>query len=134
MKRIFDTIVIFDTTLDESGIDQKIHKIEGVIKNNEGEITKTEKWGKRKFAYEIKKKTEGYYVYFFHNSEPAVVEQLQTLFRFDENILKSITIQVEQVNRSRFGRKKNKKKKAAQAVEPVSAPGTVETGESTTHG
>ena len=133
MKRIFDTIVIFDSTLDEAGIDQKIHKIEGVIKNNEGEITKTEKWGKRKLAYEVKKKNEGYYVYFFHNSAPTVVEQLETLFRFDENVLKSLTIQVDQVNRSRFGRKKNKKKKVAPAPEPVSAS-TVETGEGTTHG
>ena len=44
MKRIYDTIVIFDTAIDETTIDQKIQKIEGVIKTNEGEILKTEKW------------------------------------------------------------------------------------------
>ena len=134
MKRIFDTIVILDSTLDEAAIEQKIHKIENVIKTNDGEVTKIEKWGKRKFAYLIKKKTDGYYVYIFHKSEPAVVEQLQTLFRFDENVLKSITIQVDQVNRSRFGRKKNKKKKVAPAVESAVTPSTAETVEGTTNG
>ena len=133
MKRPFDTIVIFDAGLDEATVAQKIQKIEGLIKTSEGEISKLEKWGKRKLAYDIKKKNEGNYVYFFHNSEPTVVEQLLGMFRFDESILKSLTIQVEQVNRSRFGRKK-KKKKAKPISPPITRTSAVETAEGDSNG
>jgi len=52
MKRIYETIVIYDVSLDEAGIDQKIQKIDGIIKANDGVAEKTEKWGKRVLAYE----------------------------------------------------------------------------------
>ena len=124
MKRIYDTIVIYDTTLDEAAIDQKIQKIEGVIKNNAGEILKTDKWGKKKLAYEIKKKPEGYYIYVNHTGESALIEQLRGLFQYDESILKYITVLVEQVKKSRYAKKKIKKKEqpvgasVTQQVEP----------------
>ncbi len=118
MKRMFDTIIIFDIGLDDAALDQKLQKVEGIIKASEGEIIKQEKWGKRKLTYEIKKKNEGNFTYFLHNSEPGVVDQMQNMFHFDESVLKSLTIQVDQVRRSRYNRKKNKKKDkpAAQAV------------------
>ncbi len=131
MKRIYDTIVIFDIALDEATIDQKIHKIEGVIKNNDGEILKTEKWGKKKLAYLIKKKPEGYYVYVNHTGESAVIDQLRGLFQFDETIMKYITVLVEQVKKSRYAKKKTKKKD-----KPVEASATIqaEAGEGESNG
>ena len=129
MKRIYDTIVIFDTAIDETTIDQKIQKIEGVIKTNEGEILKTEKWGKKKLAYEIQKKSEGYYVYINHTGEGGVVDQLRNLFRFDETILKYITVHIEEVRKSRYT--KNKSKKKEKPVETAATASTeAEGGES----
>ena len=128
MKRIYDTIVIYDTALDEAAIDQKIQKIEGIIKSNEGEIIKTDKWGKKKLAYEIKKKPEGYYIYVNHTGESAVIDQLRGLFQFDESILKYISVLVDQVKKSRYAKKKDKKKdKPAEAT--VTAQAEPEEGE-----
>ena len=120
MKRTYDTIIIVDVGVDDAVLEQKIQKVENVIKANEGEILKQEKWGKRKLNYEIKKKNEGNYIYFLHNSESIVLDQLQNVFQFDETVLKSLTVQVGRVRRSRYNRKKDKKKRTV-AAEPVTA-------------
>ena len=105
MKRIYETIVIYDVSLDEAGIDQKIQKIDGIIKANDGVAEKTEKWGKRVLAYEINKKREGFYLYVRHISETTVVEQLKNLFHYDESVIKNMTIAVEEIRKSRFTKK-----------------------------
>jgi small subunit ribosomal protein S6 len=121
MKRTYETIIIYDTSLDESSIDQKIQKVETVIKNNNGEIAKLEKWGKKTLAYLIEKKREGFYVFILHSSEPTVVEQLRNLFHFDETIMKHMTIVVEEIKKSRFAPKKAKAAKAEAAPEETAA-------------
>jgi small subunit ribosomal protein S6 len=105
MKRIYETIVIYDVSLDEAAIDQKIQKIDGIIKANDGVAEKVEKWGKRVLAYEINKKREGFYLYVRHTSETSVVEQLKNLFHYDELVIKHMNIVVEEIRKSRFTKK-----------------------------
>ena len=126
MKPNYETIVILDANQEEAVIDQRIQKIETVIKENEGEILKSEKWGKRKLAYEIKKKNEGFYIYLSFKAGPNVVEQLKGLFKYDEYILKSISVKLEEVHRSRYGRKKKKMKEMAKETTPTVSPAAQE--------
>ncbi len=55
----YELIYILQADLDEATIDAAVETIENLIKSNQGEITKTERWGgKRKLAYPFVKPTK----------------------------------------------------------------------------
>ena len=73
-------------------IDNTIEKIERNIKNNGGEIMEIDRWGKKRLAYEIKKRQYGYYVEFFFKADGSVVKVIEREYGLDENILRYLTI------------------------------------------
>ena len=56
----YELVVILQADLEEAVLDAAVENIETLIKSNEGEITKIDRWGKRKLAYPINKTNEGY--------------------------------------------------------------------------
>ena len=59
--RKYETIFILDPDLEEEQAQSVIEKVKGIITQTNGEILKVEDWGKRKLAYEVKKKPKGHY-------------------------------------------------------------------------
>ena len=57
----YELIYIIDTTVEEAARKELIEKFNGIIAANGGEVVKVEEWGKRRLAYAIDYKTEGYY-------------------------------------------------------------------------
>jgi small subunit ribosomal protein S6 len=60
--RAYELMVIIDVELDDEAIDATVKRIAGLIGQRGGEIRSENRWGRRRFAYEINHKTEGYYV------------------------------------------------------------------------
>lgn len=54
-------MVIYKAELGEQGAKSLSEKVQSTIKSLAGTVTKTDYWGKRRFAYEIKHQSEGYY-------------------------------------------------------------------------
>ena len=65
--------------------------IKGVIENG-GEIEKTDEWGRKKLAYPIDYKTEGYYVLVNFAAAPELPRELERNFRNDESILRYMVV------------------------------------------
>ena len=63
----YELIYIIDTAVEETARKELIEKFNGIITANGGEVVKVEEWGKRRLAYAIDYKTEGYYVYVAFN-------------------------------------------------------------------
>ncbi len=70
----------------------EILKIEEVIKNLGGTVSKSDAWGKRTLAYPIRKKTEGYYVLFTFELEPAQTFELRRILGLRANVYRQLTI------------------------------------------
>jgi small subunit ribosomal protein S6 len=60
--RAYELMVIFDGELEEGAFEANVHKVTEAITAEGGTVHSTDKWGKRRFAYEIAHKTEGWYV------------------------------------------------------------------------
>ena len=60
--RKYEMLVILDAGTENQN--EEVAKIEELLKNLGGTVSKTDVWGKRTLAYPIRKKTEGYYVLF----------------------------------------------------------------------
>ena len=85
----YELIYIIDTALEEGARKELIEKFNGIITANGGEVTKVDEWGKRRLAYAIDYKTEGYYVYVAFNAAPELPRELSRNLGINESIIRS---------------------------------------------
>lgn len=62
--RAYELMVIIDAELDDEVIDATVKRIAGLLEQRGASVKKEDRWGRRRFAYEINHKHEGYYVVF----------------------------------------------------------------------
>lgn len=85
----YEIIYIIDANVEEGARKELIEKVSGIITANNGEVVKVEEWGKRRLAYAIDYKTEGYYVYAAFNGEAALPKELSRNLGNNESIIRS---------------------------------------------
>ena len=85
----YELIYIVDTTVEEAARKELIEKFNGVITANGGEVVKVEEWCKRRLAYAIDYKTEGYYVYVAFNGASELPKELSRNLGINENVIRS---------------------------------------------
>ena len=93
MKK-YEVIYILDTAVGEEKIKELVEKFSAFI-SSKGTIENTEEWGNRKLAYEIKKKTEGYYVVVNFEASVEVPSELERQFKITEEVLKYLIVSNE---------------------------------------
>ena len=91
IKNSYETIFIFDSTLEPDALTAVKDKFIKIITDH-AEIGEVEEWGKRKLAYPINFKSEGYYVLVNFNADAEFPKELDRRYRIDENILRTIII------------------------------------------
>ena len=85
----YELIYIIDTTVEEAARKELIEKFNGIIAANGGEVVKVEEWGKRRLAYAIDYKTEGYYVYVAFNGASELPKELSRNLGISESVIRS---------------------------------------------
>ena len=88
MQRKYESMVVFSPSLSDDAVKEENEKILSFIEENNGEILKTDEWGKKTLAYEIKKFNEGYYFLNYFNLESAKTHDLERTYRLNENIIR----------------------------------------------
>lgn len=91
----YETIFIIDAALDEEAITAVKEKFTSLISAN-GTLNNIDEWGKRRLAYEIDDKTEGYYVLVDFDAEPEFPKELDRQFRINDSILRTIIIRKDE--------------------------------------
>ena len=85
----YELIYILDAALEENVRKDLIEKFNGIIAANGGEVTKVDEWGKRRLAYAIDYKTEGYYVYVTFTAAPELPRELSRNLGINESVIRS---------------------------------------------
>jgi len=88
----YSTIVVIDSLLKNEEIDSTLDRIQRNIKNNGGEIIEIDRWGKKRLAFEIKKRQYGFYIDIIFQAPGNVVKVMERDYGLDENILRYLTI------------------------------------------
>jgi small subunit ribosomal protein S6 len=86
--RPYETMVVFDTTVDAQSIQVALDRALDTIRNNGGEPGSIDRWGKRPLAYEIKKRKEGYYVLVEFAGVPVTVDELDRILTLSDEVLR----------------------------------------------
>ena len=90
--RKYETIFVIDSLLKSEEIDSIINKYERFISANGGEIETIQRWGKKRLAYEIKKRQYGYYVLIRFHGPPTMIRPLEREYRLNESLLRYKTL------------------------------------------
>jgi small subunit ribosomal protein S6 len=85
-------MILFDPNLQEEDVKALLDKIRQTITTNQGKIIKTNQWGKRKLAYEIKKFQEALYAIIDFELEPELIANIENSIRFEEKILRYLLV------------------------------------------
>ena len=84
----YEALYIIVPTLDEEAMKASVEKFKGIVATNGGEVTALDEWGKKRLAYPINYKTEGYYVLMSFSCAPEFPKELERNFKNDEAILR----------------------------------------------
>jgi small subunit ribosomal protein S6 len=87
--RHYELMVILDPDLEERTVTPSLDRFLNVVRQGGGTVENVNIWGRRKLAYEIKKKTEGIYAVVDMTSEPAVAKELDRQLNLNEAILRT---------------------------------------------
>ena len=90
----YETIFIIDATLEEEARTALQEKFTSLIANN-GTVEAVDEWGKRRLAYEINDRTEGYYVLVDFKAASEFPKELDRQYRITDGILRTIIIRKE---------------------------------------
>ncbi|MBF0241478.1 MAG: 30S ribosomal protein S6 [Desulfamplus sp.] len=93
--RRYETVFIADPDLQEEARKNLFKKFTNLLSQTGGLLIKIEDWGNRKLAYEIKKKSRGYYLCLTYGGDGDIVRELERNLRLDEKIMKFMTILLE---------------------------------------
>lgn len=88
----YEAMYIVTPEMEDEAIKGVIEKFSGIITANGGEIEKTDEWGRKKLAYPIDYKAEGYYVLVNFAAAPELPRELERNFRNDESILRYMVV------------------------------------------
>lgn len=84
----YESLYVIVPDLNEEDNASIINKFSGIVTANGGEIEKVDEWGKRRLAYMIDYKTEGYYVLMVFNASGEVPAELERNLKNDERIMR----------------------------------------------
>ena len=115
MMNRYEMIYIIDADLEEAARKDLIEKVSTLITANGGEIEKVdETWGKRRLAYAIDYKTEGWYVLVNFKAPVELPRELERNLQINENVLRYLVIKLVE--------KRSSVKPRAERPAPVAAP------------
>lgn len=122
--RKYDTTFIVDGDLGQDEREAIILKFKESLEKNGAEVDRIVRWGMRTLAYEINKKSRGYYVIFYYAADPKIIKGVERDLRLNENVLRYMTILFDGPHPSYIPDEGEPGTSSAQAPAPVPAAET----------
>ena len=122
--RIYEELFIVKPDSPEEEIDQFIEQLKQMVISSGGAVDKLEKWGNRKLAYRVGKYLEGFYVLMQFTAAPEAVKELERRLRVSDQIIKFLTVRIDQTLKRLEKRKKQRDKRARRRPAPVAPAGS----------
>ena len=110
----YETVFILTPVLSDVQVKEAVEKFKGILTAEGAEIINEENWGMKKLAYQIEKKSTGFYQLLEFKSEPTVIEKLELNFRRDERVIRYITVKLDKYAAEYAAKRKSVKQAKAQ--------------------
>ena len=109
---LYEHLLIARQDISAQQVDALATHLKTIIESEGGKVEKQEYWGLRSLAYRIKKNRKGHYVLLNINSPARAVHELERQIRINEDVLRYITVKVDQfeVSSSKSARREAERK------------------------
>ena len=93
--RHYEIMIILEPETDERTIAATLEKLLQIVPSSGSSVDKIDIWGKRRLAYDIKKKSEGFYVVVDMTTTPEIAQELDRQLGLNETILRTKLLRPE---------------------------------------
>jgi len=90
----YETVCIVRPDVAEDVIKGIIQKATTSLEGSGATVTKVDEWGRRRLAYPIQKKSEGYYFVLDYMSAPAASKEIERVLQLNEDVLRQQTVRI----------------------------------------
>lgn len=92
--RPYEVMIIFDAGLEEDSIRAVLNRSSEALEAQGGKVARVDRWGKRRFAYELKHRLEGYYVLLEASSEPPAMAEMDRVLSLADEVVRHKVIRL----------------------------------------
>jgi small subunit ribosomal protein S6 len=92
--RQYELVYILPPDFTEQQATELHQQLEAVVTRMNGQIEKTENWGRRKLAYEVKKQLKGIYLFWKYLGDPGLVEEVERNLRLSDQVIRYYSVKV----------------------------------------
>ena len=91
----YEVMYVIDPALEDSARTELINRFSDLVKKNGGEVDRIDEWGKRRLAYAIQYKTEGYYVLMYIKAPADLPREIERNMKISDAVLRYLTVRYE---------------------------------------
>ena len=113
MVRQYETVFIMTPVLSEEQMKEAVNKYRDLLTGFGADVVHEEKWGLKKLAYPIQKKSTGFYHLFEYKVEGSQIKDLEIAMKRDEKMLRFLTVALDKHAIAYNEKKRAKKSEAA---------------------
>jgi len=95
----YENIFILDPNVSEENQKVLLDKLKGIVSSNGGQVVHETTWGRRKLAYEVKKREYGIYHLLYLDRTPAALQALETQLGYEDDVIKWMSVTVDDVHK-----------------------------------
>jgi small subunit ribosomal protein S6 len=92
--REYEVMVIVDETAEDK-LEAVVERVTQIVTGGGGEVTKIDRWGKRKFAYEIDHKTDGFYLVIVFTADTDLLGELERVLLLADEVVRHKVVRRE---------------------------------------
>ena len=92
--RPYEVMIIFDSALEEEPIQGTVDRVTELVSSRGGVPGAVEHWGKRRFAYEVRHRWEGYYVLVSAEAEPAAMSEVHRMLALADEVVRHKIVRI----------------------------------------
>jgi small subunit ribosomal protein S6 len=94
--RNYELGLIFHPQVEQADVTQAVEKVGQYVTAGGGEVTSVDVWGRREFAYPIRKHQEGTYVFLQTRLDPPAIEELERVLKLEEEVLRYLLLRLDE--------------------------------------
>lgn len=94
--RDYELVLLLRPESEDEQIDRVLGRVGGFVTSRGGEVTETDRWGRRKLAYPIQRNLEGHYVVSQLTLEPGDARELENTIRLTEEVMRHLLVRKDE--------------------------------------
>ena len=101
--RAYELMIIFDGDVEDTAVNAQLANVNKLVEAGGGTVAKTDRWGRRRFAYEINHKWEGIYVVLEISTEGRDLHEVERVLHLADEVVRHKVMRLPEKEAARRG-------------------------------